>query len=123
MDEFRRLAAPLLAGPPDPAITPGLLQGMAYLAAADKKWPEARTLTLRFARRVRQESRGAGRARDARRGGGAEPEWPIAREAYQILATRYPRGKRSARRRGSTRRRRCCAPAPSPRPASGSRPS
>ena len=35
-------------------------------------------------------------------------EWPIAREAYQILATRYA-GKRSARRRGSIRRRRCCA--------------
>jgi TolA-binding protein len=89
MDEFRRLAAPLLAGPPEPTITPGLLQGMAYLAAADKKWPEARTLTLRLADEFGKSraapaalaTLGAAAARSA--------EWPIAREAYQVLATRY----------------------------------
>ena len=38
-DEFRRLAEPLLAGRADPATTPGLLLGMAYLAGEERKWP------------------------------------------------------------------------------------
>ena len=89
MDEFRRLAAPLLAGTPDPAITPGLLQGMAYLAAADKKWTEARTLTLRIANEFGKS--GAAPAALATLGGAAarSGEWPVSREAYQLLATRY----------------------------------
>ena len=89
LDEFRRLAAPLLAGPPDPATTPGLLQGMAYLAAADKKWTEARTLTLRIADEFGKS--GAAPAALATLGSAAarSGEWPVAREAYQLLATRY----------------------------------
>jgi tetratricopeptide (TPR) repeat protein len=90
MDEFRRLAAPLLAGPPDPAITPGLLQGMAYLAATDKKWAEARTLTLRIADEFGKSAAApaalATLGAAAARGG----EWPVSREAYQLLAARHP---------------------------------
>jgi TolA-binding protein len=89
LDEFRRLAAPLLAGSPDPAFTPGLLQGMAYLAAADKKWTEARALTLRLVNEFGKS--GAAPAALATLGGAAarSGEWPVSREAYQLLATRY----------------------------------
>jgi TolA-binding protein len=88
-DEFRRLAEPLLAGPPDPATTPGLLAGMAYLAGEERKWPEARLLALRISREFAKSpaapmalaALGAGAARDG--------QWPIVRDAYAALATRY----------------------------------
>jgi TolA-binding protein len=90
MDEFRRLGEPLLSGPTDPATTPGVLAGMAYLAGEERKWPEARLLVLRIGRDfpkspaapVALAALGAGAARDG--------QWPIAREAYVTLATRYP---------------------------------
>ena len=90
-DDFRRLAEPLLTGPGDPATTPGLLLGMAYLAGEERKWADARTLALRLSRDfpksdtapVALAALGAGAARDG--------QWPIAREAYVALATGYPR--------------------------------
>ncbi len=90
VDEFRRLAEPLMTGPGDPATTPGLLLGLAYLAGEEKKWAEARTLALRLSRDfpkspaapVALAALGAGAARDG--------QWPIAREAYVALGTRYP---------------------------------
>jgi TolA-binding protein len=88
-DECRRLAEPLLAGPADPGTTPGLLAGMAYLAGEERKWTEARFLTLRIGRDFAKSpaapmalaALGAGAARDG--------QWPVAREAYVTLATRY----------------------------------
>ena len=84
------LAAPLLAGPPDPATTPGLLQGMAYLAGEEKKWPEARALTLRVADEFGKSraapaalaTLGAPRRRGA--GNGRRP-----RGLRDLIATRY----------------------------------
>ena len=90
MDEFRRLAEPLLAGRADPATTPGLLLGMAYLAGEERKWADARTFALRLSRDFPKSDAaplalaalGAGAARDG--------QWPIARDAYVALGTRYP---------------------------------
>lgn len=90
MDEFRRLAAPLLAGSPDSAITPGLLQGMAYLAATDKKWTEARTLTLRIATDFGRSAAAPAALATLGMAAARAGEWPVSREAYQLLATRYP---------------------------------
>ncbi len=90
-DEFRRLAEPLLTGPGDPATTPGLLLGMAYLAGEERKWADARTLALRLSRDF-PKSDAAPLALAALGGGAArDGQWPIAREAYVALGTRYPR--------------------------------
>jgi tetratricopeptide (TPR) repeat protein len=89
-DEFRRFAEPMLAGPADPATTPGLLLGMAHLAGEERKWDQARLLALRVSRDFPKSpaapaalaALGAGAARDG--------QWLIAREAYTALATRHP---------------------------------
>jgi len=99
MDEFRRLAAPLLAGTPDPAITPGLLQGMAYLAATDKKWTEARTLTLRIANEFGRSASAPAALATLGTAAARSGEWPVSREAFQLLATRYPAHSVSAEAR------------------------
>ena len=89
-DEFRRFAAPVLSGAPDPATAPGLLTGLAYLAGEERKWPEARELTLRVVK-DHPRSPAAPQALAALGAGAvADAQWPIAREAYRTLATRYP---------------------------------
>jgi TolA-binding protein len=88
-DDFKRFAAPLLSGPPDPAATPHLVHGMTLIASEEKSWSEARG----FARRLAAEfpAHEATPAAVARLGAAAsrEAQWPVAREAYQLLADRY----------------------------------
>ena len=90
-EEFVKLAGPLVAGAKDPATTPYLLEALARLAADDKRWPEARTLTLRLADEF-PDAEATPRAL-AYLGGAASRagEWPVAREAYARLAARDPK--------------------------------
>ncbi|MCI0547465.1 MAG: tetratricopeptide repeat protein [Candidatus Rokubacteria bacterium] len=88
--EFKQLAPGLLSGSRDRTLTPPLLEGLAALAAEDKNWTEARTLTVRLASDF-PDTPAAPRAL-ARLGEAAsrEGQWPLAREAYQLLAARHP---------------------------------
>ena len=123
MDEFRRLAEPLLAGRADPATTPGLLLGMAYLAGADGSGPtrvpsrsgSPTTSAKSDAAPPRSPTLGAGAARDG--------QWPIARDAY--VAARHALSGSSRQRGGhaGSSRRPCFAPVTAPRRVRGSRPS
>jgi TolA-binding protein len=89
-DEFRRFAEPILAGPADPATAPGLLAGMTYLAGEERKWPEARLLALRVVRDHPKSPAAPLALATLGAGAAADGQWPIAREAYGTLATRYP---------------------------------
>ena len=89
-EDFKRLAAPLLAAPPSPATTPHLLHALASVAGEEKKWGEARSVVARLvaeflahpATPAALAALGAAAAR--------EGQWPVAREAYQTLGDRYP---------------------------------
>lgn len=90
-DEFSKAATALLKSPRSASIMPPLLYVVAALAVEDKKWSEARALTLRLA----NEYPGSEPADDAlfRLGTGASAgrQWPLARETFQLLEDRYPK--------------------------------
>ncbi len=90
-DEFSKSATVLLQSTRSPSILPSLLYVLAGLAVEEKKWNEARTLTLRLV----NEFPGSDPADDAlfRLGTGASAvkQWPLTREAFQILEDRYPK--------------------------------
>jgi TolA-binding protein len=89
-DEFKKIAAPLLAGPNDPAITPRLLRGMEALAVEDKRWSEARALAMRLVDQFPRHEATPEAVAEVGAGAGDAGEWRLAREMYQILGARYP---------------------------------
>ncbi|MBI3106177.1 MAG: tetratricopeptide repeat protein [Candidatus Rokubacteria bacterium] len=89
-DDFKRLAAPLLAGPPSPATTPHLLQALAFLAGEEKMWGEARTLSGRLAREFPAHPATSAALAALVEAAVRDGQWPVAREAYQMLAARDP---------------------------------
>jgi len=89
-DEFAKQAAPLLAGPPDPVMTPALLEAMARVAADGKRWPEARGYALRASTEFRDNPAGPRALAALGRAAARDGQWPIAREAFQALADRHP---------------------------------
>src|SRR5262245_12646649 len=48
LEEFKKIAGGLVDGPNDPAATPELLHGMEAVAVEEKRWPDARALTVRL---------------------------------------------------------------------------
>ena len=90
IDEFKRLAAPLVSRPEDPRLTPSLLLGMEAVAAQGKNWTEARELALRLANRFPRLEAGAAALADVGAAAGSEGQWALAREMYETLSKRYP---------------------------------
>jgi TolA-binding protein len=88
-DDFKRLAAPLLAHPEDPRIAPVLL-GMESVAAQQKKWTEAREVTVQLASRFPQDAASAAALADLGTAAAADQQWPLSREMFETLARRYP---------------------------------
>ncbi len=90
IDDFKRVAAPLVAGPVDPTTTPRLLHGLAAVAIEEKRWSDARTLTLRLADqfpRYEGTQPALSRLASASSRGG---EWTLSREMYAKLNERFP---------------------------------
>jgi tetratricopeptide (TPR) repeat protein len=90
IDEFKQVATPLVAGPVDPATTPRLLHGLAAVAIEEKRWSDARTLTLRladqFPRYEGTQPALTQLASAASQGG----EWTLSRDVYAKLNERFP---------------------------------
>jgi tetratricopeptide (TPR) repeat protein len=88
--EFTQMAAPLVAGPVDPITTPRLIHGLAAVAAEEKRWPEARALTMRlvdqFPKYAGTPAALSGLASAAAQG----EEWTLSRDMYAKLGERYP---------------------------------
>ncbi len=89
-EEFKQAATPLVAGAVDPVITPRLLHGLAAVAAEEKRWPEAKTLTLRLADQFpRYEGTQAALTTLATAASQGE-QWTLSREMYAKLGERFP---------------------------------
>ena len=90
IDEFKQAATPIVAGAVDPVITPRLLHGLAVVAAEEKRWPEAKTLTLRLADQFpRYEGTQAALTTLASAASQGE-QWTLSREMYAKLGERFP---------------------------------
>jgi TolA-binding protein len=88
--EFTRLAKPLLSRPDDPRTTPHLLLGMEAVAREEKRWQDARELTVRLVTRFPEQSAAGTAVSDLAAGAAAGGQWQLAREMYGTLRTRYP---------------------------------
>jgi len=89
-EEFKQAATPLVAGPVDPITTPRLLHGLAVVAAEEKRWPEAKTLTLRLADQFpRYEGTQAALTTLATAASQGE-QWTLSRDMYAKLGERFP---------------------------------
>src|SRR5262249_9343166 len=90
LDEFKRLAAPLLSRPDDPRIMPGVLLGMSVVAAQSKNWTEARELAVRLTSRFPQNDATPAGLAEIGAAAGADGQWALSREMYETLTKRYP---------------------------------
>jgi len=120
---FKQAATPIVAGAVDPIITPRLLHGLAAVAVEEKRWPEAKTLTLRLADQFPPLRGHPGRADDARHGRGpgraVDALARHVREARRALPGQRHHRRHPARLRGGLaahRRRRGGAPRAGARP-------
>ncbi|MBI4562619.1 MAG: tetratricopeptide repeat protein, partial [Candidatus Rokubacteria bacterium] len=90
-EEFTRAAAVLVEPPAAGSLVPRLTYVLAAIFVEAKRWNEARQWTLRLV----NDFPGDEAVDDAlaRLGVGAVAvkEWPLVRESYQLLLTRYPR--------------------------------
>jgi len=89
-EEFKKIAGALLDAPNDPAATPQLLRGMEAVAVEDKRWADARALTLRLVDQFPRHAAAPAALADVGAAAGASAEWPLARDMYRTLAARYP---------------------------------
>ena len=88
--EFKQVATPLVAGPVNPVTTPRLLHGLAVVAAEEKRWTDARTLTLRLADQFpRYEGTPAALSGLASAASRSE-EWALSRDMYAKLGEKFP---------------------------------
>lgn len=88
--EFKQVATPLVAGAVDGFTTPRLLHGLAAVATEEKRWPDARTLTLRLVDQF-PTYEGAPAALSAlAAAAGQEQEWQLSRDMYAKLGERFP---------------------------------
>ncbi|MEX2223023.1 MAG: tetratricopeptide repeat protein [Candidatus Rokuibacteriota bacterium] len=88
--EFTQAATPMVAGPVDPIITPRLLHGLAAVAAEEKRWPEAKTLTLRLADQFPKYEGTQAALTGLATAAGQSDEWRLSREMYTKLGERFP---------------------------------
>jgi TolA-binding protein len=90
LGEFKKIAGGLLDGPNDPSTTPELLHGMEAVAVEEKRWPDARVLTLRLVDQFPSNAAAPAALAEVGAAAGASAEWPLARDMYRMLAARYP---------------------------------
>jgi TolA-binding protein len=96
IEEFKQAATPMVAGPVDPATTPRLVQALAAVAVEEKRWNDARTLTLRLADQFpRFEGTPPALALLASAAGQNE-QWALSRDMYAKLGERFPGSPTSA---------------------------
>jgi TolA-binding protein len=96
IDEFKQVATPMVAGPVDPATTPRLVHALAAVAIEEKRWSDARTLTLRLADQFpRYEGTQPALTQLAAAAGQGE-QWALSRDMYAKLGERFPGSPASA---------------------------
>jgi TolA-binding protein len=88
--EFKQLATPLVAGPPDPIATPRLLHGLAAVAAEEKRWSDARALTLRLVDQYPKYDGDQAALAGLAAAAGQGQEWTLSRDMYTKLNERFP---------------------------------
>lgn len=96
IDEFKRLAAPLLSQPDDPRFTPGVLLGMSAVATQSKSWPEARELAVKLSTRFPQHDATPAGLAEVGTAASADGQWALSREMFETLAKRYPNYRASS---------------------------
>jgi tetratricopeptide (TPR) repeat protein len=94
--EFKQVATPLVAGPVDPITTPRLLHGLAAVAAEEKRWADARTLTLRLADQFPKYDGAQAALSGLATAAGQNGEWALSRDMYARLGERFPGSTTSA---------------------------
>src|SRR5262249_11930697 len=70
--------------------TPELLHGMEAVAVEEKRWPDARALTVRLVDQFPRNPAAPAALGEVGIAAGAAAEWPLARDMYGMLAARYP---------------------------------
>jgi TolA-binding protein len=96
IDEFKQVATPMVAGPVDPATTPRLVHALAAVAVEEKRWSDARTLTLRLADQFpRYEGTQPALSQLATAAGQSE-QWALSRDMYAKIGERFPGSPTSA---------------------------
>jgi tetratricopeptide (TPR) repeat protein len=94
--EFKQVATPLVAGPVDPVTTPRLLHGLAAVAADEKRWPDARALTVRLADQFPKYEGLQGALSGLATAAARSEEWALSRDMYAKLGERFPGSPTSA---------------------------
>jgi TolA-binding protein len=90
IEEFKQVATPMVAGPVDPATTPRLIHALATVAVEEKRWSDARGLTLRLADQFpRYEGTQPALSALAAAAGQSE-QWALSRDMYAKLGERFP---------------------------------
>lgn len=88
--EFKQFAVGLLARPNDPHVTPRVLHGMEAVAVEERRWTEARSLTLRLVDQFPNHDAGPVVLASLAAAAGRGEQWALAREMHVRLAERYP---------------------------------
>jgi len=90
IEEFKQVATPLVAGPVDPVTTPRLIQGLAAVAVEEKRWSDARALTLRLADQFPRFEGTQPALSQLAAAAGHSGEWTLSRDMYAKLNERFP---------------------------------
>jgi TolA-binding protein len=88
--EFKQAATPMIAGPVDPVTTPRLVHGLAAVAVEEKRWPEAKTLTLRLADQFPRYEGTQAALTGLATAAGRNEQWVLSRDMYAKLGERFP---------------------------------
>jgi TolA-binding protein len=96
IEEFKQVATPLVAGPVDPVTTPRLIQGLAAVAVEEKRWSDARILTLRLADQFPRFDGTQPALSQLAAAAGRGGEWTLSRDMYAKLNERFPGSTTSA---------------------------
>ncbi len=88
--EFVRAATALVQSPLPASLVARLVYVMAGIAVEEKRWAEARQWTLKLVNDFPGDEAAADSLARLGAGAVAAQEWPLVRESYQLLVTRYP---------------------------------
>ena len=89
-EDFKRFAAGLLARPADPHVTPHVLRGLDAVAVEEKRWTDARVLTLKLVDQFPNHDAAPAALASVAAAATRGEEWALARELFARLAARYP---------------------------------
>lgn len=87
---FERMAAFLLAAPPDPDTTPYLLHALILQASEEQRWAEARGLAVRLIEEFPSHPAAPTALTKIGTAATRASQWPVSRDVYRLLADRYP---------------------------------